>query len=65
MDFGSKRTVRVYISAVLFLFLCVKAVRFFLCTVGCHSIIKSVFLYTFDKGKCRYKECFPVCGGLL
>ena len=29
-----------YISAVLF---CVKAVRFFLCTVKCKSIVKSIF----------------------
>ena len=29
-----------YISAVLF---CVKAVRLFLCTVECRSIIKSIF----------------------
>ena len=36
-----------YISAVLFLFLNVKTVMFFLCTVEPHSIIKSVFLYTF------------------
>ena len=41
-----------YISAVLFLllkllFLNVKTVMFFLCTVERHSIIKSVFLYTF------------------
>ena len=32
-DFGSRRTVRVYVSAVLFLFLNVKTVMFFLCTV--------------------------------
>ena len=42
-DFGSRRTVRVYVSAVLFLFSGVKTVMFFLCTVECHSIIKSVF----------------------
>ena len=30
MDFGSRRTVRVYVSAVLFLFLNVKTVIFFL-----------------------------------
>ena len=43
VDFGSRRTVRVYVSAVLFLLLKVKMVMFFLCTVECHSIIKSVF----------------------
>ena len=43
MDFGSRRTVRVYVSAVLFLFFGVKTVMFFLCTVECYSIIKSVF----------------------
>ena len=43
MDFGSRRTVRVYVSAVLFLFLGVKTVMFFLCTVECYSIIKPVF----------------------
>ena len=32
-----------YISAVLFLFLGVKTVMFFLCTVERYSIIKSVF----------------------
>ena len=46
-DFGSRRTVRVYVSAVLFLFFGVKTVMFFLCTVECHSIIKPVFLHTF------------------
>ena len=46
MDFGSRRTVRVYISAVLFLFSGVKTVMFFLCTVERYSIIKPVFLYT-------------------
>ena len=35
-----------YISAVLFLFLNVKTVMFFLCTVEHHSIIKPVFLST-------------------
>ena len=35
-----------YISAVLFLFLDVKTVMFFLCTVERYSIIKPVFLYT-------------------
>ena len=39
-----------YISAVLF---CVKAVRFFLCTVECRSIIKSTFYTNF----CRRKMC--------
>ena len=43
MVFGSRRTVRVYVSAVLFLFFGVKTVMFFLCTVECYSIIKSVF----------------------
>ena len=52
MDFGSGRTVRVYVSAVLFLFFKhtpgVKAVMFFLCTVECGSIIIiSIFLYKF------------------
>ena len=42
-DFGSRRTVRVYVSAVLFLFFGVKTVMFFLCTVECYSIIKPVF----------------------
>ena len=42
-DFGSRRTVRVYISAVLFLFSGVKTVMFFLCTVERYSIIKPVF----------------------
>ena len=36
-----------YISAVLFLFLNVKTVMFFLCTVEHHSIIKPVFLHKF------------------
>ena len=45
MDFGSRRTVRVYVSAVLFL--SVKSVRFFLCTVECRSIITSIFLRKF------------------
>ena len=53
MDFGRRRTVRVYVSAVLFLFLSVKAVRFFLCKVEQGSIIKSVFLYNF---KCSNME---------
>ena len=44
MDFGSRRTVRVYVSAVLFWLLSVKTVMFFLCTVECYSIIKPVFL---------------------
>ena len=34
VDFRSRRTVRVYVSAVLFLFLSVKAVRFFLVNSG-------------------------------
>ena len=42
-DFGSRRTVRVYISTVLFLFSGVKTVMFFLCTVERYSIIKPVF----------------------
>ena len=42
-DFGSRRTVRVYVSAVLFLFSGVKTVMFFLCTVERCSIIKPVF----------------------
>ena len=46
MVFGSRRTVRVYVSAVLFLFSGVKTVMFFLCTVERYSIIKPVFLYT-------------------
>ena len=33
----------VYVSTVLFLFLNVKTVMFFLCTVECYSIIKPVF----------------------
>ena len=37
----------VYVSAVLFLFLNVKTVMFFLCTVERYSIIKSVFLHKF------------------
>ena len=36
-----------YISAVLFLFLNVKTVMFFLCTVEHYSIIKPVFLHKF------------------
>jgi len=36
-----------YISAVLFLFLNVKTVMFFLCTVERYSIIKPVFLHKF------------------
>ena len=47
MDFGSRRTVRVYVSAVLFLLLKIKMVMFFLCTVECYSIIKPVFLHKF------------------
>ena len=47
MDFGSRRTVRVYVSAVLFLFLNVKAVKLFLCTVECGSIITSIFSLKF------------------
>ena len=46
MDFGSRRTVRVYVSAVLFLFLNVKTAMFFLCTVERYSIIRPVFWYT-------------------
>ena len=45
MDFGSRRTVRVYVSAVLFLG--IKAVMFFLYTIERYSIIKSGFLHTF------------------
>ena len=47
MDFESRRTVRVYISAVLFLLSGVKTVMFFLCTVERYSIIKPVFLHKF------------------
>ena len=47
MDFESRRTVRVYVSAVLFLFLNVKTAMFFLCTVERYSIIKPVFLHKF------------------
>ena len=47
MDFGSRRTVRVYVSAVLFWFSGVKTVMFFLCTVERYSIIKPVFLHKF------------------
>ena len=43
VDFGSRRTVRVYVSTVLFLFSGVKTVMFFLCTVERCSIIKPVF----------------------
>ena len=46
MVFGSRRTGRVYVSAVLFLLSGVKTVMFFLCTVERYSIIKPVFLYT-------------------
>ena len=46
-DFGSRRTVRVYVSAVLFLFFGVKTVMFFLYTVECYSIIKPVFLHKY------------------
>ena len=46
-DFGSRRTVRVYVSAVLFLLLKIKMVMFFLCTVECYSIIKLVFLHKY------------------
>ena len=45
MDFGSRRTVRVYVSAVLFLFLNVKTVMFFLCTAEHYSIINPVLLH--------------------
>ena len=51
MDFRSRRTVRVYVSAVLFLFFGVKTVMFFLCTVECYSIIKPVFLQKFKNIK--------------
>ena len=37
-----------YISAVLFLFLNVKTVMFFLCTVECYSIIKPVILHKYE-----------------
>ena len=37
----------VYVSAVLFLFLNVKTVMFFLCTVEHYSIIKPVLLHKF------------------
>ena len=47
MDFESRRTVRVYVSAVLFLFLNVKTAMFFLCTVERYSIMKPVFLHKF------------------
>ena len=45
MEFGSRRTVRVYVSAVLFLG--IKAVMFFLYTIERYSIIKAVFLHKF------------------
>ena len=51
MVFGSRRTVRVYVSAVLFLFFGVKTVMFFLYTVENHSIIKPVFLQKFKNNK--------------
>ena len=51
MDFESRRTVRVYVSAVLFLFLNVKTVMFFLYTVENHSIIKPDFLQKFKNNK--------------
>ena len=47
MDFESRRTVRVYVSAVLFLFSGIKTAMFFLCTVECYNIIKPVFLHKF------------------
>ena len=47
MDFGRRRTVRVYVSAVLLLFLGVKTVMFFLCTVERYSIINPVLLHKF------------------
>ena len=47
MDIESRRTVRVYVSAVLFLFLNVKTAMFFLCTVERYSIMKPVFLHKF------------------
>ena len=47
MDFESRRTVRVYVSAVLFLFSGIKTAMFFLCTVERYSIIKPVFLHKF------------------
>ena len=48
MVFGSRRTVRVYVSAVLFLFFGVKTVMFFLCIVEYGSIIIIlIFLYKF------------------
>ena len=47
MDFESRRTVRVYVSAVLFLFLNVKTVMFFLCTAEHYSIINPVLLHKF------------------
>ena len=43
MDFESRRTVRVYVSAVLFLFSGIKTAMFFLCTVERYSIMKPVF----------------------
>ena len=36
---GSRRTVRVYVSAVLFLFSGVKTVMFFLCAVGPRQVM--------------------------
>ena len=47
MDFGSRRTVRVYVSAVLFLFFGVKTVMFFLCTAEHYSIINPILLHKF------------------
>ena len=44
---GETRTVRVYVSAVLFLFLNVKMVMFFLCTAEHYSIINPVLLHKF------------------
>ena len=47
MDFGSRRTVRVYVSAVLFFVFLLKMVMFFLCTAEHYSIINPVLLQKF------------------
>ena len=47
MDFGSRRTVRVYVSAVLFFVFLLKTVMFFLCTAEHYSIINPVLLHKF------------------
>ena len=44
---GSRRTVRVYVSAVLFFVFLLKTVMFFLCTAEHYSIINPVLLHKF------------------